>query len=267
MARIRSLHPGQWTDESFVSCSAMARLLSLALRNLADDHGVFEWKPLGLKMQIFPADTVDLPALLSELVSSDQIREFEVDGKRYGAIRNFRKWQRPESPKYRHPLPDELQTYVGLSEIVRQPLDDRSPNGSRKSPQRKEEGGKRKEVESPSSTVELNPSESELDDAARADGAADPPPDPDRYAFEAGPIRLSRRDLDRWRDAYPNLSLEAELLGLSQWAGEPAQKKRWFHAVQGALAKRNREQAAALERARAEAEFKAASPRRSQLWI
>ena len=31
MARIRSLHPGQWTDEAFVQCSAFARLLALGL--------------------------------------------------------------------------------------------------------------------------------------------------------------------------------------------------------------------------------------------
>lgn len=171
MARIRSIHPGQWTDEAFVSCSAMARLLAIALRNVADDQGVFEWKPLGIKMQIFPADNVDVPTLLAELGESDQIRAFEASGKRYGAIRNFRRWQRPEKPKAVHPLPDDLREYVGLSpnaprsngggstpddgwpeddhrppECEPRPFADQSATGHRKSPQRKEEGGRREEI-------------------------------------------------------------------------------------------------------------------------
>ncbi|MCR0981806.1 hypothetical protein [Roseomonas populi] len=167
MARIRSMHPGQWTDEDFVSCSPLARLLSIALRNVADDQGVFEWKPLGLKMQIFPADAVDMPALLAELSESGQVRQFDVSGRKYGAIRNFRKWQRPEKPKAVHPLPDDLRAFVGLSvtdqpaaddgpstapppvafasEPDRRPVADTSPTDRGNPPQRKEEGGRREE--------------------------------------------------------------------------------------------------------------------------
>ncbi|NKC30189.1 hypothetical protein [Falsiroseomonas selenitidurans] len=127
MARIRSVHPGQWTDEEFVSCSMPARLLALALRNVADDQGVFEWKMLTLKMQLFPADTVDIAALLDELAASGQVRRFAVGERQFGAIRNFRRWQRPEKPKPVHPLPDEMLAYVGLSASDRVPIDDRPP--------------------------------------------------------------------------------------------------------------------------------------------
>jgi hypothetical protein len=139
MARIRSLHPGQWTDEAFVSCSLAARLLALGLRNIADDQGVFAWKPLTLKMQLFPADGVDVAALLAELVASGQIHRFEADGQVWGAIRNFRRWQRPEKPKHLHPLPDDLAPYVGLSATSRRPVGDQSAKVSA------EEGGRRKE--------------------------------------------------------------------------------------------------------------------------
>ncbi len=60
-----------------------------------------------------------------------------------------------------------------------------------------------------------------------------------KYAFESGVIRLNQRDLDRWKAAYSRLDVPAELMGLTKWAGE--QGKSWFHAVQGALTKRNRE--------------------------
>lgn len=114
MARIRSLHPGQWFDEEFVSCTFPARLLALALRSMADDQGVFEWKPVQIKMQALPADTIEVGPLLEELLANNQVQRFESGGKAYGAIRNFRKWQRPEKPKVVHPLPANLRRYVGL---------------------------------------------------------------------------------------------------------------------------------------------------------
>ncbi|MBM3540018.1 MAG: HNH endonuclease [Alphaproteobacteria bacterium] len=116
MARIRSVHPGQWTDEAFVSVSAFARLLALALRNEADDQGVFEWKPVGLKMRLLPADDVDVPALLAELEGVNIVKKFEIDGRRFGAIRNFGKWQRPKSPQRVHPCPNDITHYAALEE-------------------------------------------------------------------------------------------------------------------------------------------------------
>lgn len=114
MARIRSLHPGQWTDEDFVSCGPYARLLALALRNEADDNGVFEWKPVGLKMRLFPVDNIDIVELLAELVTFNQIVRFEHNGKAYGVIRNFARYQRPKRPKPVHHMPDQFRTYIGL---------------------------------------------------------------------------------------------------------------------------------------------------------
>jgi hypothetical protein len=58
------------------------------------------------------------------------------------------------------------------------------------------------------------------------------------YAFTAGVIRLNGKDLDKWRRAYPNVSVEAEMLALAPWA---AKQKNWYTAVSAALAKRERE--------------------------
>lgn len=60
------------------------------------------------------------------------------------------------------------------------------------------------------------------------------------YAFEAGIIRLTKKDFEKWKGAFSNLDLAAELIGLQKWADELGPSK-WFHAVAGALAKRNRE--------------------------
>lgn len=66
------------------------------------------------------------------------------------------------------------------------------------------------------------------------------------YAFEDGVIRLNQRDFDAWQVAYSHLDLRAELLSLSKWASE--QDGKWFHALKGALAKRNRDVKAEKER-------------------
>jgi hypothetical protein len=76
-----------------------------------------------------------------------------------------------------------------------------------------------------------------------------------RYAFITGVIRLNKRSLDQWVEAFSYLDVKAELLSLSEWA-EREHPKNWFHAVSGALAKRNRQ---AKERAAASTQCKDAS--------
>lgn len=162
MARIRSVHPEQWTDEDFVCLSFPARLLAIAIRNECDDKGVFEWKPQRIKMRLFPADNVDVADLLKELVDCDQVCAFDEGGKRYGAVRNFRKYQRPKKPNDVYPLPHELRKYVGLadesSELeadeddeVSPPVPHQFPTSSEIAPQM-EDGGCRMESNTP-----LNP--------------------------------------------------------------------------------------------------------------
>lgn len=108
MARIRSTHPTQWTDAKFLSMSPMARLLTIAVRNEADDQGIFKWKPIELKIRLLPLDNVDMQALLSEMEAADQVRRYEINGAEYGIIRNFTKYQKPKSPNSLYPQPPEF---------------------------------------------------------------------------------------------------------------------------------------------------------------
>lgn len=110
MPKIRSVHPGQWVDDRYVTTTIPARLLSIAVRNFADDNGIFEWNPLKLKMQIFPADTFsigEMGDMLNELAESGQVLQYESDGKPYGIIRNFRLFQSPQKPSFLYPVPEE----------------------------------------------------------------------------------------------------------------------------------------------------------------
>lgn len=145
MARIRSVHPGLFTDEAFASLSADAQVLLIGLWTEADDQGVFEWKPITIRMRLRPTKDGAIDPLLSELEAANCIRHVEIGGRQLGAIRNFRKYQRPKSPKEVHIIDAETRNYVGLSRAISEsdhveppPI---PPNGE-KCPQRKEEGGR-----------------------------------------------------------------------------------------------------------------------------
>lgn len=112
MSRIRSIHPGFWTDEAVVSVSHAARLLLIGIWNQSDDKGAFEWKPVQLKMRVFPADNVDVVTLLTELEAADLVRQYTVDQRSYGAVRNFVRFQRPKKPNDVFPMPEPLRAYA-----------------------------------------------------------------------------------------------------------------------------------------------------------
>jgi hypothetical protein len=112
MARIRSIHPGLWTDETYVSLSPFARLLFLGIWNECDDMGSFEWSPVKLKMRLLPADSVDAVALLDELADARCVMSYEVGGKRYGAVRNFCQYQRPKKPNSTYPQTEAVRNWV-----------------------------------------------------------------------------------------------------------------------------------------------------------
>lgn len=149
MARIRSVHPSLFTDEAWVSCSPLARILYIGLWTDADDQGVFEWKPLQIKMRLLPGDGADATALLDELAGVDLVQPYEIDGKRLGAIRDFRKFQRPQKPNAIHPITEKVREYVGLSATGTEPGEEQSRTSTVNPPQMEDEGGEDKTLLSP----------------------------------------------------------------------------------------------------------------------
>lgn len=153
MARIRSVHPTLFTDEAWVSCSPLARVLYIGLMTEADDQGLFEWKPIQIKLRLLGNDAADVPALLAELVGVNLIREVESAGKKLGAIRYFRRFQRPKKPNAVFVLPPELRTYVGFKADGGEPDDDEADGvgnpfgtGSPQAEQKEDGGGRRKDA-------------------------------------------------------------------------------------------------------------------------
>jgi hypothetical protein len=113
VSRIRSIHPGIWTDEAFVTLSAHARVFLIGLWTEADDKGIFPWSPLKLKMRLLPADNVDVAGLLAELVDGGLVLPYECEGKTYAAIRNFTRFQRPKKPNDIHPATEQALLFAG----------------------------------------------------------------------------------------------------------------------------------------------------------
>ena len=96
MARIRTIKPDFWRDESLSSISSEAALLAIGLLNHADDEGYFNAHPKLIESDIFPlrelSDTVTV--MVSELHRIGYIDLFlGSDGKQYGHICNFAKHQ------------------------------------------------------------------------------------------------------------------------------------------------------------------------------
>lgn len=113
MARIRSVHPGLFTDDAFIQLSDAAQIFWVGLWTEADDQGVFEWKPATLKLRLRGASVLPVEPLLAELAALDCVRQFEFGGRQFGAVRNFQRFQRPKRPNRTHVLPPEFRTYVG----------------------------------------------------------------------------------------------------------------------------------------------------------
>lgn len=149
MSRIRSVHPGLWTDERFVSVTPLARLLFIGIWNECDDYGSFEWSPLKLKMRLLPADNVNAGELLAELTSAGVIRPYSLDGKQLGAVRNFGKYQRPKKPSSYYPQTPDIRAFCTegseLTPHIAGSVPNEFPTSGENPPQMEDGGGRMEE--------------------------------------------------------------------------------------------------------------------------
>lgn len=118
MTRIRTLKPEWIEDEALMEAGPLARLLSVILILLADDHGRGRIAEKVLAAQFLPGEPEALIKLRETLarlaVTGDGTGDggfivlYRVRGQRYYFIRNWFKHQRIDRPsKARHPSPEE----------------------------------------------------------------------------------------------------------------------------------------------------------------
>lgn len=116
MARKRLVAPEFFTHGELYDAEASSGLpLRLAFAGLwtaSDRRGVFAWQPRVLKLAILPYDPVDFNAVLAALERAGFIERYVVDGKEYGSIPSFAKWQtfHPHEKASKLPGPPALPT-------------------------------------------------------------------------------------------------------------------------------------------------------------
>jgi hypothetical protein len=103
--RARNLKPGFFSNEQLAEVSIEARLLFAGLWCMADREGRLEYRPKRIKMQIFPADAIDVEPLISELQEQTLILMYAVKGNAYVWIPGFGKHQRPHPKEVASTLP------------------------------------------------------------------------------------------------------------------------------------------------------------------
>lgn len=105
MARARNIKPGFFRNADLAELSVEARLLFIGLWTIADREGRLDDRPKQIKMEIYPADSFDVSALLEELADTDMLDRYEVGGKKYIQIVNFTKHQNPHRDERASAIP------------------------------------------------------------------------------------------------------------------------------------------------------------------
>ena len=116
MARSRNIKPGFFKNEKLVDLPFQTRLLFIGLWTLADREGRMENRPKRIKMEIFPADNVDIDASLKELENSGFIMRYSMDNHDCIQILNFLKHQKPHFKEAPSTLPSHTSTNLGSGE-------------------------------------------------------------------------------------------------------------------------------------------------------
>jgi hypothetical protein len=96
--KIRSIHPGFFSDSKVCSLTFPARILWQGLWCFADDYGRGPWLAKAIEGAIFPRDEVDIDALMFEVVDAGLVELYGVDGETFYAIP---RWDDYQSPKYK----------------------------------------------------------------------------------------------------------------------------------------------------------------------
>ena len=105
MPRARNIKPGFFRNELLVELNFETRLLFIGLWTLADKAGRLEDRPLKIKIELFPADPLDVSSMLHALTMHGFITRYTVDGKKYIQIDKFLKHQRPHHKEQESSLP------------------------------------------------------------------------------------------------------------------------------------------------------------------
>lgn len=106
MARARNIKPGFFRNEVLVGLPYEFRLLFIGLWTIADREGRFEDRPVKIKMEVFPADNVDVDAGLQALHNHGFITRYSVETERYCQVLAWCKHQNPHVKEAPSTIPE-----------------------------------------------------------------------------------------------------------------------------------------------------------------
>jgi hypothetical protein len=249
MARIRSIKPEFWADRKLARCASRdARLLYIALWNIADEHARLNGDPVWIKGQVFPyEDDIDaavVAKLLDELASPElgAVVGYEAGGDPYLFLPKLARHQRlepakvdsrlpaPRAPRQASPTSEQDQSESRANESARG-ADSSDPDADESSllyvaGSREQVAGSREQVGDAQARAELFALEADEASTSRK-AKASPADDPLFVEFYAAyPLRKARGDAERaWAKATregadPQALIEAATLYAKQRAGQ-----------------------------------------------
>lgn len=95
MARLRTLKPSFFTNDTLAEVDPLGRLLFQGLWCIADREGRLEDRPKRIKAEVLPYDDCNVDAMLDELARRDFITRYTAGEQRYIQVTNFGKHQTP----------------------------------------------------------------------------------------------------------------------------------------------------------------------------
>lgn len=110
----------------------------IGMWNFADDNGNMALSAKRLKMQIFPADSIDTQPLLDELLAHGMLIEYSVSGEKFLHIKGFRKHQvinRPSASQI--PPPEFMEESVSTPASLTDGKEGKGKEGNKKTAPRK----------------------------------------------------------------------------------------------------------------------------------
>lgn len=105
MARARNIKPGFFTNEDLVELDFATRLLFAGLWTVADREGRLQDRPKKIKIDVFPADNLDIDAMLQALHDAKFIQRYEVNGSKFIQISSWDKHQNPHHTEKASEIP------------------------------------------------------------------------------------------------------------------------------------------------------------------
>lgn len=110
MARARNIKPGFFESEQLGRCHLGARLLFIAMWQVADRDGKLEERLMRLRAYAFPYDSISMPDIeewTDCLESEGLIERYSVGGAKYILIPTFSKHQNPHVNEKKSQFPDK----------------------------------------------------------------------------------------------------------------------------------------------------------------